>query len=653
MMLTSGNAGGGDDNRSIQGGHFVDWPRVEYKLYTHMHQSALFLLLLLGSMPFSSCSISLRFSENNETLVSPSKLFEMGLFRSRVPEQNRWYLGIWFKKFPSKVVWVANRDDPLSSPTGIFNISNSELVLFDSLSFVWKENLGNLVNKESLVVAELLDDGNFVVKDPTGLLLWQSFDSPTDTLLPGMILHDTSIKSWNSSQDPSSGAYTYMITNLQEGFILLDNGIYATRIFPIKTVPSTFPAMLRIEENGDLQLLVWRGKWEVDWTSRVEEDCDLYNFCGGDNKFCEIVNLNPMCNCIKEFEPRNDHHSGDHCVRKTKLSCLEKEFAKMRNMKLPEFGKQMIHTINMGFEKCKYRCLRDCTCTAFANVDTQNGMSDCMMWLDTEPLVDVRSYNGGDKGQDLYIKIAVPEDFGNKNMSETTIGLIAGGASTLLLIFILLFLFKRIRKMMARTIVCQRENPTMEMTSITEEWQSKAMDFEVISQATNFFSDSNKIGEGGFGNVYKGRLLNGLEVAVKRIISMTPGGIENFDNEVRLIGLVQHINIIRLIGFFSDENERILVYEHLENLGLNSCIFDTTRSSSLNWQKRFNIAIGIARGLSYLHQDSRFKIIHLDLKPSNILLGVDMIPKISDFGMAKTLARDETEAIATGGGGTL
>ncbi|XP_010418300.2 PREDICTED: receptor-like serine/threonine-protein kinase SD1-8, partial [Camelina sativa] len=151
----------------------------------------------------------------------------------------------------------------------------------------------------------------------------------------------------------------------------------------------------------------------------------------------------------------------------------------------------------------------------------------------------------------------------------------------------------------------------------------------------------------------QGRLLNGLEVAVKRIISMTPEGIENFDNEVRLIGLVQHINIIRLIGFFSDENERILVYEHLENLGLNSCIFDTTRSSSLNWQKRFDIAIGIARGLSYLHQDSRFKIIHLDLKPSNILLGVDMIPKISDFGMAKTLARDETEAIATGGGGTF
>ncbi|XP_010419469.1 PREDICTED: receptor-like serine/threonine-protein kinase SD1-7 [Camelina sativa] len=110
----------------------------------------------------------------------------------------------------------------------------------------------------------------------------------------------------------------------------------------------------------------------------------------------------------------------------------------------------------------------------------------------------------------------------------------------------------------------------MEMISITEEWQSKAMDFEVISQATNFFSDSNKIGEGGFD---KGRLLNGLEVAVKRIISMTPEGIENFDNEVRLIGLVQHINIIRLIGFFSDENERILVYEHLENLGLNSCIF--------------------------------------------------------------------------------
>ncbi|XP_010418301.1 PREDICTED: S-locus-specific glycoprotein BS29-2-like [Camelina sativa] len=165
-----------------------------------------------------------------------------------------------------------------------------------------------------------------------------------------MILHDhdTSIQSWKSSQDPSSGDFRYLITNLQEGFILLGDGIYATRIFPIKTVPSTtnatFPAMLRMEEDGVVRLLVWRGKWEVDWTSPAEDDCDTYKACDGDNKFCNIVNLNPMCNCIKEFEP-SDHHSGKHCVRKTKLSCLEKEFAKMTNMKLPEFGEQMIHTI--------------------------------------------------------------------------------------------------------------------------------------------------------------------------------------------------------------------------------------------------------------------------------------------------------------------
>ncbi|KAG7584828.1 Protein kinase-like domain superfamily [Arabidopsis thaliana x Arabidopsis arenosa] len=578
-----------------------DWHRVEARdllfIGSALRLQHLFLLLLLASLPLS-LSISL-----------------------------------------SKAVWVANRDHPLSSPTGILNISNSNVDLLDGNVVLWRKNL---INRDSSVVAELLDNGNFVVKDPTGVL-WQSFDSPTDTLLPGMILN-ANLVSWASSEDPSSGAYTYEIIG-QQGFIHDAHQVPMTRIFPNKILPSTtnktFSTMLRIDEYGVLQLLVWRDKWHVDWISHVDE-CDWYGTCGL-NMFCDI-NLNPICNCIKGFEPSDKPYRG--CERKkTQVSCVEKEFWRMTNMKLPDFGEQI--DTKMGVEDCKERCVKDCNCVAFANMDSQNGGSGCMVWL--HELHDIRSYKT--KGLDFYIKLPVAADLveGN-NVSETTIGLIVG-VSTLLLIFIVLLIYKT-RKMRERTIVCQRENPTMDI-SITEDWQSHLMDFEVISQATNFFSDSNKIGEGGFGSVYKGRLLNGVEIAVKRLISMTPNGIENFDNEVRLIGLVQHINIIRLIGFFSDENEKILVYEHLENLGLDSYIFDTTRSSSLNWQKRFDIIIGIARGLLYLHQDSRFKIIHLDLKPSNILLGKDMIPKISDFGMAKTLARDETEAIATTAAGTF
>ncbi|KFK30404.1 hypothetical protein AALP_AA7G256600 [Arabis alpina] len=169
------------------------------------------------------------------------------------------------------------------------------------------------------------------------------------------------------------------------------------------------------------------------------------------------------------------------------------------------------------------------------------------------------------------------------------------------------------------------------------------MDREVIATATDGFAEDNKLGSGGFGVVFKGRLTNGQEIAVKKLTKMSLDAIEGFENEVRLIGVIQHVNLVRLLGYVSTATDKLLVYEYLENLSLNNYIFDTTRSYILTWEIRFDIINGIVRGLVYLHQDSRFKIIHLDIKPDNILLGRDMVPKISDFGMAKTLESDVTE----------
>ncbi|KAA3477889.1 cysteine-rich receptor-like protein kinase 25 isoform X1 [Gossypium australe] len=160
-------------------------------------------------------------------------------------------------------------------------------------------------------------------------------------------------------------------------------------------------------------------------------------------------------------------------------------------------------------------------------------------------------------------------------------------------------------------------------------------DMSTIEAATDNFSDANMIGVGGFGSMYKGTLANGQEIAVKRLSKSSKQGAEEFKNEVALVAKLQHRNLVRLLGFCVEREERMLIYEFVPNKSLDCFLFDTEKQKQLDWPTRLKIIKGTARGLLYLHTDSRLKIVHRDLKPSNILLDEDMNPKISDFGMAR------------------
>ncbi|PIN20579.1 Serine/threonine protein kinase [Handroanthus impetiginosus] len=168
--------------------------------------------------------------------------------------------------------------------------------------------------------------------------------------------------------------------------------------------------------------------------------------------------------------------------------------------------------------------------------------------------------------------------------------------------------------------------------------------FAQIAAATDNFSSENKLGEGGFGPVYKGELQNGLQIAVKRLSKGSKQGIEELKNELALTARLQHVNLLKVLGICTEKEEQMLIYEYMPNGSLDKYLFDPVKRLCLDWQKRIQIIEGITQGLLYLQEYSVVTIIHRDLKASNILLDKEMKPKISDFGIAKVFEKDEYAA---------
>ncbi|KAL3519604.1 hypothetical protein ACH5RR_017753 [Cinchona calisaya] len=652
----------------------------------------------------------------DQTIISPGGDFELGFFSPG--NSKKWYVGIWYKKVPDKtIVWVANRDNPLTNSSGIFKIGedgNIQLLDESASTTIWSSKRSNVGNTNT--VAQLLDSGNLILRysedaDPENYL-WQSFDYPTDTLLPGMKLGwdaktglNRHLTAWKSADNPSSGDYSFVLDThgFPEIFLMNKN----TRIYrsgpwngvrfsgvpemnatsPIITFSfintkdevyysfklnnSSLYSRLVVNFSGSLQRFTWIDDskiWNPFWYA-PKDQCDAYKECG---KYgvCD-TSASPVCQCTKGFEPKNpqawNFRDGlDGCVRMHELDCGNDGFLPLNYMKLPESSSTFVDS-SMSLADCEKMCKKNCSCTAYSNLNITNGGSGCAIW--TTDLLDMRQYAAAEGGQDLYIRVAASDLDGTGNDSDkrTKRIIMAAGIAVgiLVILSIISLLFVRKRKSLnaqrnitidhkgsrersqeflfkAPAIPSKREYSG---ESPTEELELPLFDFSTITLATDNFSDKNKLGQGGFGCVYKGMLDEGQEVAVKRLSKNSGQGIEEFKNEVRLIARLQHRNLVRLLGCCINMEEKILVYEYMEHKSLDLILFNKERSSILlHWQRRFNIICGIARGLLYLHQDSRFRIIHRDLKASNILLDREMNPKISDFGMARIFGGDQTEA---------
>ncbi|MQM18879.1 hypothetical protein Taro_051874 [Colocasia esculenta] len=245
---------------------------------------------------------------------------------------------------------------------------------------------------------------------------------------------------------------------------------------------------------------------------------------------------------------------------------------------------------------------------------------------------------------------------GKKNRNSTdsvlAIAIPLGGVSTLISVICICFCRRKDEESLSYRLVltCLHFSwlPDVRDTDGISTIESLLFDPSTLRAATGNFSELNLLGQGGFGSVYKGLLPSGQVVAVKRLLAGCGQGVEQLKNEVVLLAKLQHRKLVKLLGVCLDgEDKLLIVYEYVPNRSLDKFLFDPAASHQLNWERRFKIIVGIALGLQYLHEDSQVKIIHRDLKASNVLLDGDMNPKISDFGLARLFPGDQTQASTT------
>ncbi|XP_048131402.1 G-type lectin S-receptor-like serine/threonine-protein kinase At1g61370 [Rhodamnia argentea] len=616
----------------------------------------------------------------NQTLVSSGQIFELGFFRPNGSENQ--YVGIWYKTLaPSKIVWVANRELPLvyTDRSAKLTIgSDGNLKLMDGqLSVVWSTNVSGQFNSTS---ATLLDTGNLVLHGANYRELWGSFEDPTDTLLPSKIGVNArtgekhNLISWTSDSDPSPGSFSTGMTSETPPQAFTWNGSTPYwrggqwdkwKFIGIQNMGQSYWSAINVQRDpqqettylsidtysytkngstplflylfvspgGSIKLMYWGEEakaWLTYWAG-PNNTCEIYGTCGPFG-VCNPMNL-PICRCLDGFVPKsNKEWNGGNwtggCVRETGLNCqkntstsaltfVKKDtFRQMSRMKLPDSEDYLSDIRDQ--EGCESWCLSNCSCLAYSFVSTIG----CMVWTE-EDLIDIEEFSTD--GEDLFVRVAHVKT-GGSSQKAVLIGLSTVAGTMFFAVFVFGLCKGRAKK---------RGNALKEQLKLDDSLELTFFSFDSILLATNKFSTANKLGHGGFGSVYKGKLSDGKEVAVKRLSSTSAQGDEEFKNEIILISKLRHRNLVKLMGYCTEGEEKILVYEYLSNKSLDNFLFDSKKKAELNWCNRFQIIQGIARGLLYLHRDSCRRVIHRDLKVSNILLDEKMNPKISDFGLAR------------------
>jgi len=610
----------------------------------------------------------------NSSWPSPSGLYAFGFYK----QGDGFAVGIFLAGLPHKtVVWTADRDKtPVPADSKLNFTSDGKLVLQSAQGEVTRL----AIFPEGATSVSMLDTGNFVLLNSANQPQWESFDHPTDTFLPTQNLsHGQALYSSISDTNKSTGKFQVLMQ---------EDGWLAMYPFP---APYTIEygywgvgpgqnndVVLHLENNGHLYLIngagagviinnmtdgyptkdvVYRLTIDPDGILRLyshdrnqdlttvkwfipDDICRPRGLCG-DNGYCVLTDQKVDCKCLPQFERVNKEDGSSGCRRNfTVESCKSSK----GNFTMEPVAPNTVWEYNGTYsvlklptqDNCGEECSQDCECEAALFKDG------------------------------LCAKRKLPLRLGGSNQTDSTVALIKVGTSTptintnlpketkkehrsdhILIISVSLLAFVLVVFAISGIAIYRYRVSSYKMANnrnivLSEDFAPKSFTYAELEIVTDGFQE--ELGRGAFGIVYKGAILNGqksINVAVKRLDRFVLADREReFQTEMKVIGRIHHKNLVRLLGYCQEGPNRLLVYEYMSNGSLADVLFTPIK---LSWDERIEIACHIARGLIYLHEECEPQIIHCDIKPQNILMDENRIPKISDFGLAKLLMADQSK----------
>ncbi|XP_058219453.1 G-type lectin S-receptor-like serine/threonine-protein kinase SD2-5 [Rhododendron vialii] len=589
-----------------------------------------------------------------------------------------------------QLVWYANRDYPVKAGATLELTKDGDFLLADvDGTQVWSTN----TSSKSVKSLTLTAIGNLVLLDENNDTVWESVDYPTDTLVDGQTLYSgmeltasMSTSNWSKGMFglaiKGSQLIGYVDANPPQSYFFMYPGAFPPHfaftqvvfakgmkvpkepVYGLTALPGSAARFMKLEPDGHLRVHEWGGSdWgEVgDLLTAYTGECGYPMVCG---KYG--VCLKGECGCPEAasdgtiyFKPLNGQPNLG-CELLTPISCERRQDHILLELKNTDYFFFQQEMENVDVENCKLACLTNCSCKAaiFQYNSVNTSMGDCFL---PSEIFSLRRNEGNNykvtvsRNGTLYtssqennttiitfVKVQNIPASAPKNRKGNDIvlpvGLSLGAFFGVLLLIGAVILYlqkKRDLEEDEEDDDCRDELPGL----------STRFSYEDLKSATENFS--KKLGQGGFGSVFEGTMGNGTKVAVKRLNGI--GQVKkSFLAEVKTIGNIHHVNLVRLIGYCAEKSETLLVYEYMCNGSLDKWIFRKNEELlPLEWRLRRKIISGMAKGLAYLHEECRQKILHLDIKPQNILVDENFEGKVADFGLSKLIAKEQSRVVAS------